>query len=87
MQRKPSGQLPGAARSSHRQSGDYRGRTSFAANGDNAAGVAQIPAAFPNGHARANGMMGSSQQLDQARSPPSTANKSMDFLTHLEFWG
>jgi hypothetical protein len=76
MQRNPSNRLSGAARPSHRQSGEYRGRTSFGANGDTAVGVAQIPTPFPNGQARPNGMMGGSQQFDLARSPPSTANKS-----------
>ena len=85
MQRRPSGHLPGAARSAHRHSGDYRARTSFGVNGDHAAGMAQNPAAFPSGHARANGITGGSQQLDLARSPPSTANKSIDLPTRLKF--
>lgn len=83
MQRKPSGQFSGAARSSHRHSGDYRGRASFGANNDNTAGVTQVPAAFQNGQARSNGIMAGPQQFDMARSPPSTASKSMD-LVHLE---
>jgi hypothetical protein len=76
MQRNPSSRLSGAARPSHRQSGEFRGRHSFGVNGDNGAGIAQISAPVSNGHARTNGMMGGSQHFDLARSPPTTANKS-----------
>jgi len=76
MQRTPSSRLSGAARPSHRQSGEFRGRHSFGANGDNGAGVAQISAPISNGQVRSNGMMGGSQHFDLARSPPTTTNKS-----------
>jgi hypothetical protein len=76
MQRTPSSRLSGAARPSHRQSGEFRGRHSFGANGDNGAGVAQTSAPISNGHVRTNGMMGGSQHFDLARSPPTTTNKS-----------
>lgn len=79
MQRKQSGQLSAAARSSHRQSGEYRGRTSLGANGDIAVGITQH-SAFPNGQNRSNGMTAGPQLFDLARSPPNTANKSNAFL-------
>ena len=77
MQRNPSYRLQGAARPSHRQSGEYRGRNSFGANGDPAVGGAQNHGQFGNGHARTNGLIGGSQHFDLARSPPNTTNKSI----------
>jgi hypothetical protein len=83
MQRNPSNRHPGNARPSHRQSGEFRGRSSFGAGADSAAGVAQIPAPLPNGQARANGVIGGSQHFDLARSPPNTSNKSNPSLSRL----
>lgn len=85
MRPNSSTQLSGASRPSQRQSRDYRGRNSFGASGDTAIGVATIPAPFPNGQARPNGMMAGSQQFDLARSPPSTASKSIGFPSCLRF--
>lgn len=83
MQRNPSSRLSGAARPSHRQSGEYRGRHSFGTNVDAEVGLAQVSAPVLNGQVRTNGMMGGSQHFDLARSPPATANKSNPFLSYL----